>query len=470
MARTKGNNIQMTELGSTGLTQYGGTVYEEALRQLTGTKGIRAFREMSDNDPTIGAILFAIDKLMKNSEWKVEPASQKPEALAAAEFVESCKDDMEHSWSEFISEILSMLIFGFAPHEIVYKLRGGMETTDKRYRSKFDDGKIGWRKLPIRAQETLYKWVFDDAGDVIAMEQQLPTGGKNPVIPIEKMLLFRTESRKNNPQGRSILRNAFRPWFFKKRIEEIEGIGIERDLAGLPVALVPPSILSATADPQEKATLAKIKKLITNIRRDEQEGVVFPLAYNEEGKEIYKLTLLSTGGTRSFDTSKIIDRYDRRIAMTVLADFMFLGQSKVGSFALSSDKTDLFSLALGAFLFDIAGVLNRQGLPPLMQVNNIPIEHMPKFVPGDIEKENIAVFVDSVYKLVGVGAMVPDENLDIKLKQLLNLPQVLTDGKGGVDQVTEQYLELHGPKATEAVAGVANDQKASRSTSGKATE
>ena len=54
-------------------------------------------------------------------------------------------------------------------------------------------------------------------------------------IPMSKALLFRTKSRKNNPEGRSILRNAYRSWYFKRRIQEIEGIGIERDLAGLPV-------------------------------------------------------------------------------------------------------------------------------------------------------------------------------------------------------------------------------------------
>ena len=58
-------------------------------------------------------------------------------------------------------------------------------------------------------------------------------------IPIDKALLFRTKSRKDNPEGRSILRNAYRSWYFKRRIQEVEGIGIERDLAGLPVMYAP---------------------------------------------------------------------------------------------------------------------------------------------------------------------------------------------------------------------------------------
>lgn len=417
------NNVSLVEVGGTGLTQYSGLVYEEQLRQLTGSKARKVFREMSENDPAVGAVLFAIDKLIRNVEWNVEPADDSPQAQEAADFVRECKDDMEHTWQEFISEAMSMLTFGFAPHELVYKLRGGYNHSDKSKYSKFNDNKIGWRKLPIRAQESLFRWHFDENNDVTAMEQYIIGKNKNPIIPMDKMLLFRTESRKNNPEGRSILRNAFRPWFFKKRIEEIEGIGIERDLAGLPVAYVPPRLLGKDATPEEKATLSVIKKMITNIRRDEQEGIVFPLMYDEvSGKEIFKLELLSTGGTRQFDTSKIIDRYDRRIAMTVLADFLFLGQSKVGSFALSSDKTDLFSLAIGAWLGDIAAVLNRKAVKDLMILNNIDLRVAPSFKPSDLEKNDLAKFADAIYKLVGVGALLVDEDVDNAIRTNLNLP------------------------------------------------
>ncbi|WP_155274431.1 hypothetical protein [Piscirickettsia salmonis] len=45
--------------------------------------------------------------------------------------------------------------------------------------------------------------------------------------------MFRTTSRKGNPEGRSILRNAYQPWYYKKNLESIESIGIERNLVGL---------------------------------------------------------------------------------------------------------------------------------------------------------------------------------------------------------------------------------------------
>lgn len=421
MPRTKGiPSANYSELGGTGLRQYGGYINEEFLRQIQGIKGIRTFTEMRDNDPIIGSILFIIDKLLRNVTWDVEAANKTTQAEDIASFVRECMNDMEHSWEDLISEVLSMLTYGFSIHEIVYKVRGGLETGNPQYKSKFDDNKVGWRKLPIRAQETITKWDFNESGDVVMITQTLPIGGQRE-IPASKTILFKTQSYKNNPQGRSILRNAYRPWFFKKRIEEVEGIGIERDLAGLPVAKVPASLLAYDAGVEEKATLTAIKTMISNIRRDEQEGVIFPLVYDDQGNELYKLELLSTGGQRQFNTSEIVTRYDKRIAMTVLADFIFLGQDKVGSFALSSDKTSMFSFAIGTWIKDICSVLNRTALPALMRVNAIPIELWPSFKPGDVEKDDVSVYTEAIYKLVGVGALLPDDSVDAKIRTLLGL-------------------------------------------------
>ena len=93
--------------------------------------------------------------------------------------------------------------------------------------------------MPIRAQETLFRWVFDGTGGIKAMVQMAPPGYTQRVIPIEKSLLFRTGHPQGQPRGLAILRNAYRPWFFKKRLEEFEAIGVERDLAGMPVARCP---------------------------------------------------------------------------------------------------------------------------------------------------------------------------------------------------------------------------------------
>lgn len=100
---------------------------------------------------------------------------------------------------------------------------------------------------------------------------------------------------------------------------------------------------------------AELENMVRGVRGDEREGLVLPGGF--------KMELLSTGGSRQFDTNAIIDRYDTRIAMTVLADFIFLGHQQNGSGALSSDKTELFAMACGAYLDIIAETFNSQGIP-----------------------------------------------------------------------------------------------------------
>ncbi len=418
--------IDMSELGTTGLKRQGGIIYEEFLRELQGERGRRVFQEMADQDPVVGAFLFAVHMLMAQVERQVEPgripgADVDETDVEAARFVAECLDDMSLSWSDTLGDILSMLVYGWSYLEIVYKRRGGLDTDDPTRRSLYDDGKIGWRKWSIRAQTTLDRWEFDAYGGIQGMWQIAPPDYRPVFIPIDKALLFRTVASKGNPEGRSILRNAYRPWYFKKHIENIEGIGIERDLAGLPVAYGPPEMFQANASAEMKAVLDALKDIVVNIRRDEQEGVVFPLVYDENGNQLYRLELLSSGGTRQFDTDAIIARYDQRIAMSVMADFILLGHEGAGSYALSATKASLFKTALETWLDRIADVINTHAIPRLLRLNNMAGRCRLTFGKvGDVDLEVLGKFIA---ELSGAGMpLFPSVELENYLRGRANLP------------------------------------------------
>ncbi len=734
------------ELGGTGLRRQSGLIDEEFLRSLRGGKAIQAFREMRDNDPVIGAMLFAIEQLARQVEWRVEPGDESADATATADFVSGALlNDMSVTWPDTLSEILSMLAFGWSFLEIVYKRR----LSDRgSTRSAFDDGRIGWRKWAIRAQESLERWEFDDEGGAQAMVQRLDVEPHVATIPIEKALLFRTTVHKGNPEGRSILRNAYRcftpdhdvltrrgwvpiaavrpddlvatlnpatdtvewqpstdqqmyqhrgplvhvtakhldllvtgnhdlwarpgrsavwgfaradrvtpsmrmrrdfgrydgvdpgafplpeirwvdrnrvshparmvpssawaeflgfwladgtagtfgtdrrfrvalyqregrgadwvrrllkrcgfawdesdghgvvtfnvhaasqlrtalelyaapkrvppyvrawtpglirrfldahlrgdghvvqqtllhftsvealaddlhelavlsgaaasksrrthagmwwvtrgrvpttgsrcrrvetewyegpvhcitvppyhliyvrrsgkgcwvgqSWFFKKRIEEIEAIGIERDLAGYPMLKLlegAPDIWN-DKDPVAVSLRAHLEKVVRSVRRDEQEGLLLPVWA--------EFKLLSTESRRQFDTTAIISRYDQRIAMTVLADFILIGHERVGSFALSSNKTRIFSVALGAFLDAVAEVVNRHAIPRLLGLNGIRPEKPPRLVHGDVEEPDLGQLGEYIERLSRAGfPLFPDPELQRRLKEAGKLP------------------------------------------------
>lgn len=428
------------EIGRIGQKRYGGTFYEEFLRELRGKKGIETYREMAENDDTIGAILFAVEMLIRQASWNVEPGGDTPKDKEAAEFVEQCMHDMQDTWTDTISEILSFLTYGWSFHEIVYKRRMG-KTRDQKTRSKYNDGLVGWRKLPIRAQETLYQWEYDDEDNLIAMTQLPPPNYGLITIPMDKAMLFRTKSRKGNPEGRSILRNAYRSWYFKRRIQEYEGIGIERDLAGLPVFTAPEDIAIWDEDDPDMVKLRTgMEAMVQKIRVDELAGIVKPHGFEFE--------LLNSGGSKQFDTNAIIQRYDTGMAMTVLADFIFLGHQQVGSFALSSDKTELFSMAIGAYLDIICETFNSQGIPQLIDVNGSHFDGItdyPKLAHGDIENADIQKLASYIKDMTGVGILVPDDGLEDYVREAAGLPERTSDTRTIDDKRVKQQNQNEPP-------------------------
>jgi len=411
-----GNGRIGTELGLTGLRQWYGRIDEEILTELKWDKALKIYREMGDNDPTIGAAFNAITWLIRQIEWRVEGEDAQDED-ERIELIESCMGDMTHSWSDLMAEIArGTLQYGWQAHEIVYKLR-------EEDNSRYPDGLVGWKRLPVRAQDTLHRWDFSDAGELLAMVQRPAPDFKERRLPINKLLLFRTESFKDNPEGRSVLRNAYRPWYFKKHLENIEAIGLERRLAGLPIVWGPARILDSSANSADLSTRDYLEKMATGIRKDEQWGVVMPLAYDENGNKLYDLTLLATGGESEVDTSKAIERYDLRILQLMLADFIQVGHEKVGSFALADNKTNLFSVAIGVFLDQIATVFNRKAIPSLLELNGMETEDAPELKHGDIESRDLMQLADYLSKLSGAGMpLFPNPKMEGTLLELAKLP------------------------------------------------
>lgn len=425
-SRNSSNKISpYDEIGRTGLRQWGGYVLEEWLTELQGRRGAEMYREMSDQDPIIGAILFAIEMLARRVTWWVEPASSAQADIQAQIFAQECLfEDMSCSWSDLISEILSFLPYGYSYFEVVYKRRGG-DGRDPTQRSKFTDGKIGLRKLAIRAQDSLLHWDFDETGGIQAMVQQPPPTYTTYTIPIEKALLFRTKITKNNPEGRSILRNSVRPYYFLKNMQNIEGIGVERDLAGLPM-LTPPEDVDIwnTNDPDMVQLLAQAQAFVSQVRRDEMEGVVKPNGWEFE--------LLQGAGKRQLDTNGIITRYEQRIATSVLADMVMLGQDKVGSYALAGTKKDLFSSALESFLDQIASVFNTYALPRLFKLNAFQgMTDWPKLCHGPVEDIDLETLAAMITALGHAGAPLFAGDVEDKLLnaiiERMGLPSLTAD-------------------------------------------
>jgi len=205
-------------------------------------------------------------------------------------------------------------------------------------------------------------------------------------------------------------------------MQEYEAIGLERDLAGYPVVQMladqagkplGPDIWAETPKAQEQKR--GIETFIRSVRRDEQEGAVIP--------HWMEFKLLSTGSRRAYDTGGIIVRYEQRIAMTVLADFILVGHEGTGSFALSENKSRLFSLALMSFLDGIAEIFNRHAIPRLLALNGWQGRKLPKLAHGSVDIPDLAALGDFISKVAGAGMVLfPEPELEAALLSAAKLP------------------------------------------------
>jgi hypothetical protein len=407
------------EVGSTGLRRFGYGIQEEFDPALRGPRGVKVFEEMRRNDPDVGAVLFAVNNVALQAGWEIEAASEEQADEDAAEFVRTALfSDMSHTWEEFLLDALTCLVYGWAYFELVYKQRLG---PDRDPPSQYDDGRIGLRKIAIRGQESLVRWEFDEEGGIQGMRQRAWPKMQDVLIPIEKSLLVRTSREKNNPEGYSLLRNAYKPYYLKRNLEEIELIGAERDMTGVLKVYLP-----ANASDQDKNTARDMGE---RYKMDDQAYFILQ-RFGPEPQDNWEIDVVKTPGQKVVDTDKAIQRYSIQIARSVLAQFLTLGQGRVGSYALSKSQQDLFHLAVKGLLDTFEGIFNRFLVAKLFKLNVFEgMTALPRLVHsdlGDIDLDQLTKFLQVTASL---GFVLPTREVIAHLHRRGGLPEPPEEGE-----------------------------------------
>ena len=396
MAKKLSPSKAQATLGVAGDNTHNGQIRaDEFLPELRGKKAIRKYREMRDNDATVGAVMYAVEQILRDVELHVKPVNDTPEAKRESDFVLSVLDDMDHSLDDHIAEAISYLSYGFYWGEVIYKRRvGPTENSDKK-QSKYTDGRIGVRKIAARAPWTINKFDVDQkTGDVLGIEQSVGLmNGKN-YIPANKSLYYRTTTLNGDPSGRSILRNAYTSYEYLNNIQAIEAIAVERELAGIPVARVPAEYLSNDASAAQSGFIGNLQQILRDVKFNEQGYIILPSdTYPDKdgvatSTRLVDIELMASSGKRNIDINPIISRYQHDIARSVLSEFLLLGSSG-GSYALSKSKTDLFLRALESYIQAIVDVLNKQLVERLWQLNGLNYDLMPTIEAGDVAPHDL---------------------------------------------------------------------------------
>jgi hypothetical protein len=338
-----------------------------------------------------------------------------------AEHADQCLNDMERPWSMVLGDVLSMFQYGYSILEKVYKIRRG-DSELAEMRSDYDDGLIGWRDFSPVGQDTVTQWIYDENGKIVRVEQQTNAHGTK-VVDYDRLVHFRPSAHKNNPEGRALLRPCYRPWFFKTKIEEIEGIGVERDLAGLPVATVPVDFMQPGAETWKQTIVTNYRDMVRKVRRDRYEGLVLPSTTKPDGLPSgFTFGLLTSGGRRPVDVNEIAKRYDTRIAMALMIEYTLLGSGPNGSRSLHSDKTETLALATGAWMQGVAESF-KPATAELMRYNGWPVALTPDMAYTDIEKADVSTIIAPFLSAVQAGLVTPTSKDEQWVRDFIGAPK-----------------------------------------------
>lgn len=402
--------FQLGEIGYAGLNIFDGLSRDELKKELTFPHSIKTFKQMSYHS-AVNAALTLFDNLISKVNWRVvPPANATADEKRKAEIIHEMMHDMEEPFSQFISDTLSCNIYGFAVHEKVFRRRL------KARGSMYDDGIIGWRKLPLRSQESIDKFIFSaDGNEIVGVKQDLSAlhdyynrfvkrQDYEVVLPRSKFLLFRAGKHRGDPYGKSPLRDAYLAWRYLTALEEIEANGVSRDLAGIPLLKIPPQYMSPDASPEMKAVYEYYKNMLRNIQSNTQSGLIIPQVIDPDSKQpMFSFELLSSDGKKNFDTIKVKEYYKNLILTSLFADVLTLGQGNTGSFALAQVKNSLSGFAAERMLRTITEVLNQDLVKQTYELNGWDASRRATIDYENLESDSLDEIGKYFQRLASVG-------------------------------------------------------------------
>jgi hypothetical protein len=374
---------------------------------------------------------------------------------------------MEHSWQDFIQEVSSMNIHGFCANEIV--LRKRLQSKG----SKYNDGKIGIQKLPIRSQDSISAWDYDDDQNLVGLTQTvakvsktgrvlLSSKGDKITLPREKFLLFRLGKKKDSPIGESPLKGCYYSWKYKTSVEELESVGMQRDLSGVPIAWIPPQLMANDAEPEVQAQYNMWQNIVRNTHNNEQAGMVLPLMYDDITKQpLFKFELLKNDGGKAYDTKSIKEYYCNAILTALSADILLMGQSSSGSYALGNIKGTLAAMAVESKLKEICNVINQHLIPLLGKLNGWNIARLPTMTAEDLEAISLEEVSKYLQRVGSIGFLPRTPEVVNKILDVL-----------GLDALAEDVTldEVLTPSTSRAVDGMATPFEGTSTKQGNGTD
>jgi hypothetical protein len=410
----------LTELGGTGTQIQSGIIFgEEFNPELTGKEGLRTWDTMRRVEPQISSTLMMIELPIIKAEWKIAPGTPAPDDLDRASFVETCLFHLlARPWDDVIRHCLIYLWAGFMLFEPTYR---------------FEEGRTVLNDIAPRLPRTVYKWITDPKNnDLTGVKQWVFRDGRYQYIdiPAENLILLSHRQEGQNYEGTSILRSAYKAYWYKQSLERIQAVGFEREHVGLPVIGLPEGYTDLD--------LKRAEKLGKNIRSHEMGYLIRPPGWEYDW-------LKAQGGARKGSGIQDTLYYlDRQMQQNVLAQFMSLGTTDVGSYALSNDQSRVFLMSLQTVAGYISNVFNAKIVKPLLDYNYPSTAVYPEIITQKIHAYNFMDVVTAVVNLVSSGVLPVTAELEDYIIDMLGVPMAprnIVEATNGVTQEASQVVD-----------------------------
>lgn len=401
--------VATKEMGYTSPSPFTSWTRRDDNIKLQGQQGIQIFYNMRRSDGAVRASQRLLKTPILGAHWFVEPWAEDEHTPPTtqdkniAKFIErNLFDDLNVSWSVFLQDALLMTDYGYMAFEKVYAYG--------------DDGKLHLTKLGPRHPLDIQEWEYDPEGGpngCIMYPNQYsgpspisPGTGMEPFserfIPISKLVVFTHEPEAGDLNGISVLRSAYKHWYYKDTLYKIDAIQKERHGIGIPIIKLPPGF--STKDQQLADNLGR------NLRTNERAHVTLP--------PMWDLVFAKLEG-QPVDCLKSIEHHDMRIKSNVLGSFL---DAEGGT---SEPNTDIFMKSTRYIADQLCDTMNKYVIKQLVDINfTLGVGRgYPKLRARRIgEWDDLRTLSFAVRNFIGSDAIRADDILEAHLRREMDLP------------------------------------------------
>lgn len=401
-----------SEVGvSSTVVQSGYIVDREKNINLNGNRKYSYYEDLLSNISIIASSVRLYADLMAKSEWKCEPIDDSEEAKKYAELLQGILFDQQQSWESTVKSAGLYIFWGFALLEMTAKRR--------------EDGLVGFQSIEFRPCRTITRWDVTPQGNVENVIQTNPLSGQEIVIPRSKTVYLVDNLLTDSPSGEGMFRAMSETAARLKEIQVSEKIGVDRDMAGLPVGRAPLAALDQAVangditEEQKRVAVQGLESIVTLVKRGERTGIILDsktydsvsdTSRNATGVNQWDLSLLQSSTSSLDSVDKIIRRLNMELARIAGTEILLLGSDGSGSLALSKDKSSSLMLRINGTLKDVAGQFNRDMVSWIWALNAFPEEMKPTLKVSEISQRDVEELAGTIRELSTAGLVLNRED------------------------------------------------------------